>query len=71
MGPFGDLPDPVDDVTGTPVVPDPEEDPNEYSYVVNKFQRIKGQSRWNHQAVTDYLTYNDAMAWIDMGGPRA
>ena len=57
----------------TPVsVPDASaNDANEYSYVVNKFSRPVGQTAWGHQAVTDYLSGDEAVDWIEAGGPRA
>jgi hypothetical protein len=47
------------------------DDPNEYGYVINKFVRAPMQSRWTHQAVTDYLPADEAIEWIEAGGPRA
>jgi len=71
MPDYGSIVRPEDNVSGTPAVPDAEEDPNEYSYVVNKFGRPKGTPRWNHMAATSYLSDDDALEWIEMGGPRA
>lgn len=70
---YGDIGEgkPEDDVMGTPAVPDVDEDPNEYAYVVNKFGKAPQAPRWEHMAVTGYLTDDEAIEWINDGGPRA
>lgn len=59
-----------EDLVIPPAAPEPE-DPNEYAYVVNKFQRPPGTTTWNHMSVSDYLPFDEAIDWIERGGPRS